>query len=184
MAHRCPWWLGSLLASPLRRFRHKPEEILKYYVDYDMKVIDIGPGMGYFTIPMATMVGAYGKVYAIDVQEKMIEGLIKRATKAGVANKIETRICSDTSLKIDDLAADIDFILAFAVVHELSNMQDFFKETHAALKVSGKLMVAEPKGHVKKQQFEDMIAVAKQYGFEVLGNPKIKKSLTAVFVKK
>ena len=184
MAHTCPWWLGSLLASPLRKLRHKPEEILKYYVDYDMKAIDVGPGMGFFTIPMARMVGAYGHVYAIDVQEKMIEGLKKRATKAGVLKKIETRICSHTSLEIDDLEGKIDFILAFYVVHELSDIHSFFKETHDALKVSGKLMVAEPKGHVKKQQFEDMISVAKQQGYEVVGNPKIKKSHTAVFAKK
>jgi len=43
--HICPWWLGYLLASPIRRLWQKPEEILAPYVKSGMTVLEIGPGM-------------------------------------------------------------------------------------------------------------------------------------------
>lgn len=74
MAHRvCPWWIGYLLASPLRRwFGQDPIKIFSPYVREGITVLEPGPGMGFFTIPLARLVGASGKVIAIDVQTKMI----------------------------------------------------------------------------------------------------------------
>ena len=118
--HRvCPWWLGYFLASPLRRLVQDPEKILKPYVKEGMTVLDIGSAMGFFTLPVARMVGEQGRVIAVDLQEKMIRSLQRRAQKAGLADRIETRICSSTSLGIDDLAGSVDVALAFAVLHEM-----------------------------------------------------------------
>lgn len=49
----CPWWLGYLLVTPLRRFLHDPEKILGDYVDEGMTVVEPGPGMGFFTAELA-----------------------------------------------------------------------------------------------------------------------------------
>lgn len=184
MAHVCPWWLGYFLSSPLRRFRHKPEVILKYHVDYSMTVLDIGPGMGFFTIPMAKMVGVHGRVIAVDLQEKMIESLRKRADKEGVSNIIETRVCAEDSLGIEDLEERVNFVLAFAVVHEVPDAQSLLEQVYAVLKKGGKLLVSEPKGHVKKRDFDHNINIARQLGFEVLENPQIKGNISAILVKK
>ena len=79
----CPWWLGSLLASPVRRWMQgDPVEILKPFVREGMTVLEPGPGMGFFTIPLARLVGASGRVVAVDLQPKMIAGLKRRAAKA------------------------------------------------------------------------------------------------------
>jgi len=48
-----------------------------------MTVLEPGPGMGFFTIPPARLVGASGRVVAVDLQRKMIAGLKLRAAKAG-----------------------------------------------------------------------------------------------------
>ena len=88
----CPVWVGYLLASPLRKFAHNPDKILSPYVKEGMTVLDIGSAMGFFSIPMAQMVGPEGKVICVDMQEKMLERLQKRAHKAGVADRIETRL--------------------------------------------------------------------------------------------
>ena len=58
MAERvCPWWKGYLLASPIRRWWQKPEELLAPYLREGMTVLEPGPGMGFFTLPMSRMVG-------------------------------------------------------------------------------------------------------------------------------
>jgi predicted methyltransferase len=61
--HRvCPWWLGYLLASPLRRLRHDPSPILAPYLREGMTVLEPGPGMGFFTLELARRVGPSGRV--------------------------------------------------------------------------------------------------------------------------
>ena len=45
-AHRvCPWWMGYLLASPVRQLVHRPAEILAAHVGPGMTVLEPGPGM-------------------------------------------------------------------------------------------------------------------------------------------
>ncbi|MFC1971060.1 class I SAM-dependent methyltransferase [Chloroflexota bacterium] len=44
-------------------------------------VLDVGPGMGYFTIPLAKLVGDTGKVIAADLQQKMLDGILKRIVR-------------------------------------------------------------------------------------------------------
>ena len=54
MGHRvCPWWLGYLLASPLRRLLQDPAAVIKPYVRGGMTVLEPGPGMGFFTVEVA-----------------------------------------------------------------------------------------------------------------------------------
>ena len=67
----CPWWLGYALASPLRRLMHDPRAILSPLVVEGMTVVEPGPGMGFFTLELARLVGPRGRVVAIDVQPRM-----------------------------------------------------------------------------------------------------------------
>ena len=55
--HICPWWLCFTFDNPLRRLIHSPETILSKYVRSGDTVLDVGPGMGYFSIPLAGLVG-------------------------------------------------------------------------------------------------------------------------------
>jgi hypothetical protein len=56
--HRvCPWWLGYVLASPLRGLLENPNQIVEPYVREGMTVLEPGPGMGFFTLPLARLVG-------------------------------------------------------------------------------------------------------------------------------
>lgn len=177
MSHRvCPWWLGYLLASPLRRLLQDPEEIMKPQVREGMTVLDIGCGMGFFSLPLAKLVGDKGRVVCIDLQEKMIQGLLSRAKKAGLTNRIDGRVCSQTSLGVQDLSGKIDFALAFALVHEVPDKDKLFSEIHDALKPDSKLLLAEPRGHVSRQAFERTVSLAQSRGFEVVDNPDIRRS--------
>ena len=74
--HRvCPSWAGYLLASPVRKLLQNPTRILEPYVRAGMNVLEPGPGMGFFTLELARLVGPEGRVVAVDVQPAMIAGL-------------------------------------------------------------------------------------------------------------
>ncbi len=64
----CPWWLGYLLVSPLRRLFQDPTEIVRPYAGEGMTVLDVGCGMGFFSLPMARLVGDRGRVVCVDLQ--------------------------------------------------------------------------------------------------------------------
>ena len=166
--HVCPVWIGHLIASPLRKLFQNPKKILAQNVSEGMTALDIGCAMGFFSLPLAEMVGVQGKVICVDLQERMIEGLEKRARKAGLSERIETRLCSKNSLGLEELAGTIDFALAFAVVHEVPDAAGFFSEVHEAIKPDGKFLVAEPKGHVSASDFDATVSVAEQKGFSVV----------------
>ena len=92
MSHRvCPWWVGYFLASPLRRLVHNPSTILRPFVSEGMTVFEPGPGMGYFTMELARLVGRSGRVVAIDVQPNMLAELRRRAGRAGLLDRIDAR---------------------------------------------------------------------------------------------
>jgi ubiquinone/menaquinone biosynthesis C-methylase UbiE len=185
MAQRvCPVWLGYLLASPIRKLVENPKKILSPYIKKGMKVLDIGCAMGFFSLPIAEMVGPDGKVTCIDLQQKMIESLIKRAKKAGLSNRIETRVCRDNSLTIDDLKEEIDFAIAFYVVHEIPDVSGFFSQIYKTIKPDGRLLVAEPVGHVSKKDFNATVFAAQQNGLEVIDSPEIRRAYTVVLGKK
>jgi SAM-dependent methyltransferase len=182
--HRvCPWWIGYLLASPLRRLFQNPDELLAPFIRPGMKVLEPGPGMGFWTLPIARMVGEQGCVYALDVQAKMLAGLERRAKKSGLAARIRPRLVQPDSLDIADLTGRIDLVCAFAVVHEMPNPERFFAEAAAALKPPGLLLLAEPAGHVSAAEFAAELEAAGRHGLRVESRPAVRRSQVAVLKK-
>jgi ubiquinone/menaquinone biosynthesis C-methylase UbiE len=153
-----------------------PDEIVKPYVEEGMSVLDVGCGMGFFSLPLAKLVGEKGSVVCIDLQEKMIKGLVARAKKAGLTDRIDARVRSQSSLGVSDLAGKIDFALVFALVHEVPDKGNLFSEIHRTMKPAGKLLLAEPSGHVSKQDFERTVSLAQSARFEVIGDLEIRRS--------
>jgi ubiquinone/menaquinone biosynthesis C-methylase UbiE len=185
MPHVCPWWLGFFLANPLRKIKQDPVKILRPYIREGMVLADIGPGMGYFSLPMARMTGPGGRVICIDLQEKMLRYLKKRAEKAGVPAVIDYRLCTTDSLGIDDLAGTVDFLLLFAVLHEVPGKEELFSQIYRALRPGGRMLFAEPKGHVNRNAYDASVALALRNGFTLAGHPPaIWRSHAALLQKK
>jgi ubiquinone/menaquinone biosynthesis C-methylase UbiE len=130
--------------------------------------------MGFFALPMARMVGPNGKVVCVDVQKAMLRSLRKRAEKGQLADRIIPRVCPPTSLGLADFAGRIDFALAFAVVHEMPDVPHFYTEIAEALKPDGQCLVAEPKGRVSAQGFEESLEAARHASLIVACRPDIR----------
>ena len=179
----CPVWIGYLLSSPIRKLFQNPEKLLSLYVKAGMKVLDIGCAMGFFSLPIARMVGSNGKVICVDVQEKMIHSLKKRAKKAGLSDIIQIRVCTHSSLCLEDVTGVIDFALAAAVVHEVPDVSIFFSEVYQTMRKHGRLLVVEPGGRVSEEDFEKTVYIASKIGFTVIDNPEIKRSRAVLLEK-
>ena len=179
----CPWQAGSVLASGLRKMFHNPHRILAPYLSEGMKAMDIGCGMGYFTIPMSGMVGKQGTVIAVDLQPEMLAGLKTNAEKAGCEN-ITAHQCGYDSLDINQWDRAVDFALIFMMLHEVPDAERLIREICGALKPGGKLLFAEPIGHVDKKKFQSSLSMIQQSGFDAVGSPKISICRAAIFQKK
>ena len=174
--HVCPIWVGYLLASPLRRLSQKPEKILNPYIKPGMTVIDIGCAMGFFSLPTARMVGPDGRVVCVDVQPRMINSLRRRATRAGLIERMDLRACPEDSLGVDDLAGKIDFVLAIAVAHEVPDVPGLMTQIRDLLNPQGRCLLAEPSGHINADEFAKTVALAEKAGLKIIDRPKTKRS--------
>ena len=182
--HRvCPWWFGYLLLGPIRRRRHDPSAILAPYLHKGMTVLEPGPGMGFFTLELARRVGRTGRVIAVDVQPRMIERLKRRAANANLAGRIDARVTRADSMQLDGLDRHVDFVLAFAVLHEMPDEAVFFAEAAVTMKPDARMLLAEPSGQVSEAEFDMELEVARRAGFELDARPQIRRTRTAVLRK-
>jgi ubiquinone/menaquinone biosynthesis C-methylase UbiE len=178
--HVCPWWGGYFIDNRLRRLLHKPEVILAPYIQPGMTVMDFGCGMGFASIAMARLVGNEGRVIAVDLQQKMLDVLDKRAVKAGVAERIDTHRCEPNSIGVDE---PIDFALAFYSVHEAPDTKRVIAEVYELLRTAGQFLIVEPIGHVNKAEFENMLSLSQEVGFKVCDRPRIRFSRSVLLIK-
>ena len=71
----CPVELANSLDNKIRRWLQTPQKILSPYVKEGVKVLDVVMWSGCFSVELAKMVGAEGKVYSVDLQEGMLQKL-------------------------------------------------------------------------------------------------------------
>ncbi len=181
MAHVCPWWFAYAFDNPIRTFFHNPEEMFTNYVKEGQVVADIGCGMGYFSLGLAKLVKERGKVYAIDIQEQMLSRVKTRAIKAGLSDIIITQLIDPKKLILKE---QLDFALAFWMVHETEDNKQFLSEVFDGLKDKGMLFITEPKFHVSPKELNEEIEIAESIGFKVKERPIISFSHSVLLEKK
>ena len=176
----CPVERAGSLDNRIRRWLQNPQKILGPYIEEGMTVLDIGCGPGLFTIDMAHMVGKSGRVIATDLQEGMLERLRDKIHRTELAERITLRKCKADRIGVSD---NVDFALAFYMVHEVPNQQEFFDEVRSILKPGGLVLIVEPPFHVSKRAFEETISKARNAGLTSVERPRVFLS-KAVIVKK
>lgn len=165
--HVCPWWAGYLLNLPIRKMFESPKKLLGPLVQPGMTVADVGCAMGFFSLPLARMVGPHGRVVCVDLQKKMLDALRRNAKRAGLLERMEIRKSSESSLNMDQMKGQIDLVCAIFVVHEMPNPEAFFKQAYELLKPKGKMLILEPKWHVSAETFDHFCQLAEHTDFKI-----------------
>src|SRR2546427_11426432 len=103
-------------------------------------VADVGAGVGYFTWRMAERVGSTGKVYANDIQPRMLEQLKKNVASRGLTNVVPVLGAEDDP-KLP--AGKLDLELLVDVYHEFSKPREMLAKLREALKPKGRVILLE-----------------------------------------
>jgi ubiquinone/menaquinone biosynthesis C-methylase UbiE len=173
----CPVELAGGLDNYVRRFLQNPQKLLHPYISKGMTVLDLGCGPGFFSVEIAKMLTNTGKVICADLQDGMLEKLRKKIKGTELEQRIELHKCEVTRIGVTE---NVDFVLAFYMIHEVSNQDELLKELKSILKPNGRIFIIEPKFHVSKKSFEAMIDRIKSIGFEVIDCPKVFFSRTVL----
>ncbi len=178
--HVCPVERAGSLDNRIRRWLQDPHKIVGTYIEEGMTVLDLGCGPGFFSIDMAQMVGKSGRVIAADLQEGMLQKLRDKIQGTELEERITLHKCEENKIGVSE---EIDFVLAFYVVHEVPNQEDLFNEIGVILKPKGQVLIVEPPFHVSKSAFEETIRKARNAGFTLIERPKVLLSKKAVLKK-
>jgi ubiquinone/menaquinone biosynthesis C-methylase UbiE len=137
-----PAALTALIDNPWRRrVIQKPSTVAaQAYLKPGMTVVEIGPGKGSYTFEFAKQVLPDGKVFAIDISEKVIERLKQRIHQEAIPNIIA---------QIDDAQAfsfadeSVDRVIAIASLPEIPEPVKVLREIRRILKPDGLVSLSE-----------------------------------------
>ncbi len=104
------------------------------------RVLEVGPGTGYYTLDMAQWVGPGGTVEIFDLQQEFLDHTMGRAEERGLSNVVPTQ-GDATALPYEDGA--IDAVVLTAVLGEIPDAEAALREIRRVLKPTGRLVVGE-----------------------------------------
>ena len=131
------------MESRLRYRFFGPEHILKGAgLLPGQKVLEVGCGTGYFTVPAARLLGGEGSLVAMDVLSASVEAVGRKVQAAGLKN---VRVIQADALDTGLDAAGFDAVLLFGVIPApMLPMSQLLSELHRVLKPGGALAVWPP----------------------------------------
>jgi SAM-dependent methyltransferase len=137
-----PSWTISVIDNPVRRrFFQRPEVLAeRMSLAPGMTVVEIGPGKGTYTVAMARRVLPKGKVYAVDIQESVIEGLKTRIVRERTRN-IFPRIADAYHLSFQN--ESVDRVVAITCLPEIPEPVRVLRECRRILKPDGLICLSE-----------------------------------------
>jgi ubiquinone/menaquinone biosynthesis C-methylase UbiE len=154
------------LDSRLRRFFYRPDRLAERYVKPGGRVLDFGCGPGFFTREFAKQVGESGQVFAIDVQDEMLQIVRGKLDTEGLLPRVTTHKCQPDSINLPpDLNGTFDAAFTIFVVHEVPDPEKLFREIAALMKPGGTFFFSEPPIIVSGREFRDKVALAEEAGF-------------------
>ena len=180
--HVCPWSHRWMLTVAGRKLLNNPGRIVGPWLQPGMTAMDVGCGVGYFTVPMARIVGDTGRVIAVDVQPEMLTAMQSNADKAGCGN-IVAHQCDFETLGVGEWAGAVDFAILFYMLHEPTDPARLVGEVCDTIKPGGKVLFAEPLVHVDGPQFRRNTELFTQAGLHQISAPRIPISRAVVLQK-
>ena len=136
-----PEFMAGASDNPLRRRMQPPDEMpLRHGIEPGMRVLEVGPGNGRYTVATARRVGDAGQVVAIDIEPKMVKRVRSRVEAEGIAN-VEARVADVYDLPFDDGTFDAAYMIA--VIGEIPDPDRAMGEFQRVLKPEGTLAFSE-----------------------------------------
>jgi 2-polyprenyl-3-methyl-5-hydroxy-6-metoxy-1,4-benzoquinol methylase len=169
-----------LFENRLRRLFQRPERILAPYIGPGSRCLDVGCGLGFFTLPMARMVRPAGEVVAVDVDERLLEELSGSAEAEGLNTAIRTVL---TPIEELSSAGPFDFVNCMWSMHETDDPAEAARRIADRLAPGGRILVAEPRWHVSAGDFEDTVRRFVDAGLLRHGEPPVGLSRAALLAR-
>jgi ubiquinone/menaquinone biosynthesis C-methylase UbiE len=104
------------------------------------RLLEVGPGTGYYSLPMAEWLGPEGRLDVLDVQQEMLDHTMRRAGEAGLANLVPAR-ADARHLPYEE--ATFDGAVLITVLGEVPDRDAALRELRRVLKPDGRLVVGE-----------------------------------------
>ncbi|MFC1965582.1 class I SAM-dependent methyltransferase [Chloroflexota bacterium] len=139
------WRFTDLIWNPRRHLRKIP-------LREGMIVVDYGCGPGRYTLPVAKLVGAKGKVFAVDIQPLAIRTLKQKATREPLTN-IEAILVDSYNTGIQ--SSSINLVLLIDTLHLIGDCDALFREIHRILKQDSILFMDT--GHMKISRAREIV---------------------------
>ena len=176
-----PEFAANIIDNPLRRRIQPPAAMpIRHGVKEAMKVLEVGPGNGTYTIATARAVGDAGQVVTIDIEPKMIERVKKRIQDEGITN-IDARMADVFDLPFEDGAFDLVYMIA--VIGEIPSPERAVREFRRVLKTGGSLAFSELLMDPDYPLAKSLIRLAESEGFLLKNKEGGFGSYTLVFGK-
>jgi ubiquinone/menaquinone biosynthesis C-methylase UbiE len=167
-----------MLLFPLRRIVLSPERLVaKLHLTRTSRVLEIGPGPGFFSIDVARAV-PQGRLELMDIQAEMLQKARRRLRRAGVANAGYTQ-ANAVKLPFRNGAFDVAFLVA--VLGEVSDPRECLSAIAGALRPGGLLSVAELPGDPDALTEQQLRTLAQGTGLEFLEGVSISRARLASF---
>ena len=146
-------WIKTL-ESPQRIAGLKVQEtIAALKLKPGMVVADIGAGTGVFSLPFGTAVKPGGKVYAVDIEQGLIDLINEKATEVGMTNYVQGVLGEFDDPNLPD---NVDLAFINDVLHHIEHRELYLKNLAAYLKPGGRIAVIDfkPEGGGHRNQPE------------------------------
>ncbi len=158
----CPYQLSFTLDLPLRRLILSPERLAeRLHLEEDARVLEVGPGPGYFSVEMAKRVPR-GRLELFDVQKEMLQKARRKIDAAGLHN-VGFSQGDATALPFDGEGFDAAFLVA--VLGEVSNPSACLRELYRILRSQGLLSITEQPGDPDALSRSTIRTLAERQGF-------------------
>ena len=148
-----PRYMGRQIATTMhytgadwlmRESRQREEDCKRLLKELQVKpgqiICDMGCGNGFYTLKLAQLTGKTGKVYAVDIQQEMLDMLKRRAHAAKLEN-IVPLLGTETDPRLPENS--IDLVLMVDVYHEFSQPEAMLKAIRKSLKPTGRIALVE-----------------------------------------
>ena len=104
------------------------------------QICDFGCGNGYYALRLAPLVGAQGRVFAVDIQPEMLELLKERYEARGIKNVVPILAELDNP-QLDE--TPLDLVIMVDVYHELSHPSEILGAIYEKLSPTGRIALVE-----------------------------------------